>query len=178
MSELKEFTLDQLSKLSTPTNLHLLISGKVYAIAKFLEDHPGGDEVLLSEAGKDASESFEDVGHSEEARTLMKQYLVGTCTQGVPKSPSIDKKPAQQASTSASNHQSGGGLGFMVPLALLAGYLSYRKPVTFYQIPALQYAECILSYVQNIKSQQRSRTSHLMNALSHPIQSIYLFIYT
>ncbi|KAI9627420.1 hypothetical protein H4Q26_017417 [Puccinia striiformis f. sp. tritici PST-130] len=125
MSELKEFTLDQLSKLSTPTNLHLLISGKVYAIAKFLEDHPGGDEVLLSEAGKDASESFEDVGHSEEARTLMKQYLVGTCTQGVPKSPSIDKKPAQQASTSASNHQSGGGLGFMVPLALLAGYLSY-----------------------------------------------------
>ncbi|KAI9615622.1 hypothetical protein H4Q26_011564 [Puccinia striiformis f. sp. tritici PST-130] len=56
MAELK------LSKLSTPSNLHLVISGKVYAIAKFIEDHPGGDEVLLTEAGKDATESFEDVG--------------------------------------------------------------------------------------------------------------------
>ncbi|KAH9448994.1 hypothetical protein MJO28_010125 [Puccinia striiformis f. sp. tritici] len=125
MAELKDFTFEELSKLSTPSNLHLVISGKVYAIAKFIEDHPGGDEVLLTEAGKDATESFEDVGHSEEARTLMAQYLVGTCTQGAPKGPSIVKKTAQQTSTPASDSQSA-GLGFMVPLAILAAYLSYR----------------------------------------------------
>lgn len=39
--------------------------------------HPGGEEVLLEQAGKDASESFEDVGHSTDARDLMKRYKVG-----------------------------------------------------------------------------------------------------
>ncbi|KAA1075427.1 hypothetical protein PGT21_035872 [Puccinia graminis f. sp. tritici] len=125
MSEDKDFTFEELSKLSTPSNLHLVISGKVYAVAKFLEEHPGGDEVLLTEAGKDATESFEDVGHSEEARTLMEQFYVGTCKQGAPKGPPIIKKAAQQANPSNSDQQSG-GWGFMVPLAILAAYLSYR----------------------------------------------------
>jgi hypothetical protein len=29
-------------------------------------------------AGKDADEMFEDIGHSSEARTKMKEYLIGT----------------------------------------------------------------------------------------------------
>jgi cytochrome b involved in lipid metabolism len=33
--------------------------------------------VLLEQAGKDATEHFEDVGHSTDARTMMKDYLVG-----------------------------------------------------------------------------------------------------
>lgn len=39
--------------------------------------HPGGEEVLLEQAGKDATESFEDVGHSTDARDLMKRYKIG-----------------------------------------------------------------------------------------------------
>jgi cytochrome b involved in lipid metabolism len=39
--------------------------------------HPGGEEVMLEQAGKDATENFEDVGHSSDARDLMKQYLIG-----------------------------------------------------------------------------------------------------
>lgn len=39
--------------------------------------HPGGEEVLLEQAGKDATESFEDVGHSTDARDMMKRYKVG-----------------------------------------------------------------------------------------------------
>jgi len=38
----------------------------------------GGDEVLFSEAGKDATDAFEDVGHSDEAREIMSKFLVGT----------------------------------------------------------------------------------------------------
>lgn len=33
--------------------------------------------MLLEQAGKDASESFEDVGHSTDARDLMKRYKIG-----------------------------------------------------------------------------------------------------
>lgn len=33
--------------------------------------------MLLEQAGKDGSEAFEDVGHSTDARELMKRYKIG-----------------------------------------------------------------------------------------------------
>ncbi|NXK75283.1 CYB5B protein, partial [Amazona guildingii] len=42
-----------------------------------LFQHPGGEEVLLEQAGRDATESFEDVGHSSDAREMLKQYYIG-----------------------------------------------------------------------------------------------------
>ncbi|KEH35477.1 cytochrome b5-like heme/steroid-binding domain protein [Medicago truncatula] len=42
-----------------------------------MEDHPGGDEVLLSATGKDATNDFEDVGHSDSAREMMDKYYIG-----------------------------------------------------------------------------------------------------
>lgn len=43
----------------------------------FFFQHPGGEEVLLEQAGRDATESFEDVGHSIDAREMLKQYYIG-----------------------------------------------------------------------------------------------------
>ncbi|KAJ1083779.1 hypothetical protein NDU88_003934 [Pleurodeles waltl] len=40
-------------------------------------NHPGGEEVLFEQAGGDATESFEDVGHSIDAREMLKQYFIG-----------------------------------------------------------------------------------------------------
>nr|XP_006121487.2 cytochrome b5 [Pelodiscus sinensis] len=39
--------------------------------------HPGGEEVLREQAGGDATESFEDVGHSTDARTLSESFIIG-----------------------------------------------------------------------------------------------------
>lgn len=39
--------------------------------------HPGGEEVLLEQAGSDATESFEDVGHSTDAREMLNQFYIG-----------------------------------------------------------------------------------------------------
>lgn len=55
----------------------LIIHDKVYDITRFLEEHPGGEEVLLEQAGADATESFEDVGHSTDAREMLQQYYIG-----------------------------------------------------------------------------------------------------
>ncbi len=38
--------------------------------------HPGGEEVLKEQNGKDATHAFEDVGHSSDAREQMKQYEI------------------------------------------------------------------------------------------------------
>lgn len=40
--------------------------------------YSGGEEVLLDVGGQDATEAFEDVGHSDEAREILDGLLVGT----------------------------------------------------------------------------------------------------
>ncbi|KAG8933662.1 hypothetical protein FRC01_007802 [Tulasnella sp. 417] len=75
--EKKVITFAQLQEHSSRDDLYILIHGKVYAASKFLDEHPGGDEVILAEAGKDATEAFEDVGHSDEARDVLNGLYIG-----------------------------------------------------------------------------------------------------
>ncbi|XP_071686166.1 cytochrome b5 [Rutidosis leptorrhynchoides] len=76
-SDLKQFVFDDVSKHNKTKDCWLIIDGKVYDVTPFMEDHPGGDEVLLAATGKDATDDFEDVGHSDDARELMHKYLIG-----------------------------------------------------------------------------------------------------
>ena len=46
-------------------------------MTKFLDEHPGGEIILLRNAGIDSTEEFEEVGHSSDARELLKEYLIG-----------------------------------------------------------------------------------------------------
>jgi cytochrome b involved in lipid metabolism len=39
--------------------------------------HPGGEEILVENGGEDCTEAFEDVGHSHDAREMLKDYLIG-----------------------------------------------------------------------------------------------------
>ena len=50
---------------------------KVYDVSSYLDDHPGGAEVMLEVAGQDATNMFEDIGHSTDARQEMKKFFVG-----------------------------------------------------------------------------------------------------
>ncbi|BFG16848.1 hypothetical protein CerSpe_031220 [Prunus speciosa] len=43
---------------------------EVYAVSSYLDNHPGGDKVVLAATGRDATEDFEDAGHSNTAREL------------------------------------------------------------------------------------------------------------
>ena len=43
----------------------------------FLSQHPGGEEVLREQAGGNATESFEDVGHSSDAREMASNMVIG-----------------------------------------------------------------------------------------------------
>lgn len=58
-------------------NISSLLTFQVYDVTSFMDEHPGGDEVLLAVTGKDATNDFEDIGHSESAREMMEKYLIG-----------------------------------------------------------------------------------------------------
>jgi cytochrome b involved in lipid metabolism len=56
---------------------------KVYDVTKYLDDHPGGAEVLLEQAGQDATDMFEDIGHSQDARLVLHTFIVMISKVGV-----------------------------------------------------------------------------------------------
>ncbi|PKU63784.1 cytochrome b5 isoform X2 [Dendrobium catenatum] len=68
---------DDVSKHSATKDCWLIIHGKVYDVTPFMDEHPGGDEVLLAATKKDATNDFEDIGHSNQARELMDKYCIG-----------------------------------------------------------------------------------------------------
>ncbi|XP_047970148.1 cytochrome b5-like isoform X2 [Salvia hispanica] len=73
----KVHLFEEVVKHNKTKDCWLVISGKVYDVTPFMDDHPGGDEVLLAATGKDATNDFEDIGHSDEAHKMMDQYYIG-----------------------------------------------------------------------------------------------------
>ncbi|KAF5396847.1 Cytochrome b5 type B [Paragonimus heterotremus] len=77
MSSSRLLSLDEVKLHNKSDDLWVVIHNKVYDLTKFACEHPGGNIVLEEQAGGYATEPFEDVGHSEDAREMMKQYLIG-----------------------------------------------------------------------------------------------------
>jgi cytochrome b involved in lipid metabolism len=74
---LKQIALSEVEKHKDSNSVWIIIREHVYDVTKFLEEHPGGEEVLLEQAGKDATEAFDDVGHSTDAKEMMIKYQIG-----------------------------------------------------------------------------------------------------
>ncbi|XP_058496676.1 cytochrome b5 [Solea solea] len=73
----KYYSLSEIEKQNFYKSTWIIIHNKVYDVTKFLEEHPGGEEVLREQAGGNATESFEDVGHSSDAREMASSMLIG-----------------------------------------------------------------------------------------------------
>lgn len=46
-------------------------------VTKYLNEHPGGAEIIMEFAGKNADDMFEDIGHSSDARSKLKELIIG-----------------------------------------------------------------------------------------------------
>jgi len=126
--ELKEYTADEVSKHTTQEDCWLVIGNqsnggpKVYDVTKYLDDHPGGAEVMLDVAGQNADEFFEDIGHSKEARQELQKYLIGTFKLDeatLAKMKADAEKKAQQGNQSS--------MLMVALIALIAIYVAYTK---------------------------------------------------
>lgn len=69
--------MDEVKKHTTRQSLWMVMDDKVYDITDYVSEHPGGEAVLIEEAGTDATEAFEDVGHSSDARIDRDAFYIG-----------------------------------------------------------------------------------------------------
>lgn len=122
MSDIKEFTYSDVSEHSSKKDLYMVIHDKVYNCSSFVDEHPGGEEVMLDVGGQDATEAFEDVGHSDEAREILDGMLVGNLKRvaGDPE-PKTSQAPQSQSSK---GDATGFGLG-VYALCFVGGSLAY-----------------------------------------------------
>jgi len=74
---LKEYSRDEISKHNTAASTWIIIHGRVYDVTSWMWVHPGREEVLQTNAGKDATAQFEGNFHSNHARDKAKQYVIG-----------------------------------------------------------------------------------------------------
>lgn len=73
----RTFTRKEVEARAGGDETWIIIDNVVYDVSTFLEDHPGGPEVLLQNSGGDASRCFHDVGHTEEALEWRREFRVG-----------------------------------------------------------------------------------------------------
>lgn len=89
------FTRSEIANINNNERTVIIVHDKVYDVTSFLNEHPGGEEILLDHGGKESSEDFDDVGHSKDALDLMKKYLVGELVE----SEKLKKPPKEGWST-------------------------------------------------------------------------------
>ncbi|CAJ0840863.1 5393_t:CDS:2 [Entrophospora sp. SA101] len=58
----------------------IIVENKVYDCSKYLNDHPGGLDSILINAGSDCTEEFTAI-HSDKAKNLIKQFYIGDLDQ-------------------------------------------------------------------------------------------------
>jgi cytochrome b involved in lipid metabolism len=88
-------------------------------VTKYLDDHPGGAEVMLDVAGQDADEFFEDIGHSKEAREQLKKLYIGDFKLDAA---TLAKLKAEKEAAAAKKRQ--GGFSPALILVFLVAFLA------------------------------------------------------
>ncbi|XP_052171481.1 cytochrome b5-like [Diospyros lotus] len=127
-SNLKFHPFEEVAKHDQKEDCWLIISGKVYDVTQFLDDHPGGDEVLLNATGKDATDDFEDVGHSDSAREMMSKYYAGEIDSStLPAKEQYKPPPKQPVAASESQGILLKIMQFLVPLLILGLAFALQK---------------------------------------------------
>ena len=61
----------------------LLLHGHAYDVTHFVDEHPGDEQLLTAAGGRDASEAFEYVGHSQHAHRMLRTFAAPELDQSL-----------------------------------------------------------------------------------------------
>jgi cytochrome-b5 reductase len=76
-SSLRKVSAAELETHRSPSDCWVAIHGNVYDVTHWLNDHPGGADIILGVAGGDVTQDFDDTGHTNYAVNLLERYYVG-----------------------------------------------------------------------------------------------------
>ena len=128
--DVKVFRKEEILEHKSKNSCWIILHDKVYDVSKFLDEHPGGEEVLLEQGGKDATENFEDVGHSTDARDLLPEYLIGEVHPDDRAPQKVKEKTWSQPESSSSSSGSS-WTSWVLPLIIgLASTIFYKYYLT------------------------------------------------
>ena len=104
---------EETSAMVLPANSDpwIILDNKVYDITRWLDDHPGGPEILLQHAGNDATADFEAMDHSDFARGKREEFCIGTLRPEDHRDWRKDAEEARRKVAGGSGGGSGGGRG-------------------------------------------------------------------
>eukprot|EP00760_Papus_ankaliazontas_P036924 PhM_4_TR8407/c4_g2_i5/m.59069 len=77
IAPLPRFSWEDISRHDTTASCWIVIAGIVCDVTAWLDQHPGGREVVLSHAGKDATMAFFGHDHTDSAMSLIQQFAIG-----------------------------------------------------------------------------------------------------
>ncbi|KAF4727362.1 hypothetical protein FOZ62_014146, partial [Perkinsus olseni] len=80
----------EVAKHNKKTDCWVVLHGGVYNVTDFLSEHPGGPGVILSAAGKDVTDHYEEIGHSDFARRIAAEHKIGIL-EGCPLYPHLSR---------------------------------------------------------------------------------------
>lgn len=90
----KTYSAEEVAKHTSRDDIWIIYKDKVYDVTQYLDEHPGGEEVILDCAGADSTEAFDDIGHSEDAVEQLASLYIGDLVGG-----SVKTKTATKSST-------------------------------------------------------------------------------
>ncbi|KAF4671755.1 hypothetical protein FOL47_001253 [Perkinsus chesapeaki] len=80
---------EELAKHTSIYDSWICIHGLVVDITKFKEDHPGGESILMRNVGTDATEDYDEIDHSDQARKKLADELAIGVLEGHEDTPGI-----------------------------------------------------------------------------------------
>ncbi|KAB2030263.1 hypothetical protein E1A91_D05G223900v1 [Gossypium mustelinum] len=104
----------------------LVIDGRALNVTRCLEEHPGGEEVLIESAGKDTTQAFSDIGRSKLGYSFKKDADAQVASIEEPKK----KEMSAFVIKDDSMPKYASIVEMFLPLLVAGSYFSYRYLTT------------------------------------------------
>eukprot|EP01062_Namystynia_karyoxenos_P062510 TRINITY_DN55402_c0_g1_i1.p2 TRINITY_DN55402_c0_g1~~TRINITY_DN55402_c0_g1_i1.p2 ORF type:complete len:128 (+),score=37.60 TRINITY_DN55402_c0_g1_i1:81-464(+) len=101
---MRQHTWTEVARHNTRSDCWIVLHGKVLDVTQWLEEHPGGADIILDNAGTDSTKIFHNhMGgdHTEAAQKLTEKYVIGTVSGSGGKAASMEDNLKAYASDEA-----------------------------------------------------------------------------